>query len=177
MTKENQNILGKALGGLVIYVLFARPLLNLIKEKLGVKDTPEKKQIDAIAQDPKSFFSVDFWRDYLYQDGATPNGRKRVDLPTFKRLQDVQQKIFNAMGVFYDDEAAIFGALSNVKTQAELSYTCFLFWSEHKETIVNMRSDNLLTYLREGKNVLPENGLNETDILKIINAATKLPKV
>ncbi len=79
------------------------------------------------------------------------------------------EKIYDALGYFTDDEAAILGVFRSLKTQSQVSYLSDSFYQRY--------NISLLDFLQRGKNQYnPASGLNSEELNTIIQIVNNLPK-
>ena len=167
MTKENENLTGKLLFFIAVYLLFAKPIMNFIKEKLGMKDTQETKDTEQEALDNSSPFKPDFWRRYMYQAPTAAKGRKPVSVNMVNRLNKIHKDLKACFGYLSDNDEGAFAQIGLIRTQSECSYLAAQFAQVEKK--------DLLEFLRTGTDILPNNGLDDKSISKIIARIKKLP--
>ena len=167
-SEKNQDLLFKLALFLVAYLIFAKPVLNW----LGITKSKGDKILNNEDTNPDSPFKTTLWQKYLFLPaqlgGRAISGGKMITADIADRCAKAAKNIFQAMGYFTDDEAAITAAFSSLKSQAEISLCSWYFTK-------NTNLD-LLQYLTKGQDVMPQNGLGDYDILTIIKFAKSLPK-
>ena len=89
-------------------------------------------------------------------------------LLTRAQAEKLANDIFDALGYWYDDEAKIYGVFRSLKTKSQVSFLSDVFNQLHKL--------DLLEFLRKGKGVMPETGLNDTELSEVIGIVNRLPK-
>ena len=157
MTKQQESIYTKIAIGAGVYFFIVRPIL----QKIGIVKTPEERLVENQNNLPNNVnpFSPIFWK----QGGA---GTKILTSGAAKLYSE---KIYNALGYFTDDEAAILGVFRSLKTQSQVSYLCDSFFQLYKVS--------LLDFLQKGKNQYnPASGLNSEELNTIIQIVNNLPK-
>jgi hypothetical protein len=78
-------------------------------------------------------------------------------------------RIYNAMGYVYDDEAAVYSVFRSLKTQSQVSFLAERFRIKY--------GVDLLEFLKKGKNQFnAASGLNSDELATVINIVNKLPK-
>jgi hypothetical protein len=157
MNKENQKLI--IYGGAVLLAYFGvlRPILN----KLGITKSKEAKTIDEQENktNKENPFSPVFYK-------LSPSGSK---LLTGKSADYFAKQIYDAMGVFGDDEAKIYGVFRSMKTQSQVSFLAERFQVLYKT--------DLLDYLKRGySNWNTASGLNANELNQVITIVNKLPK-
>lgn len=156
LTEQQQNLLFKVILVIAIYFLFARPLF----QKLGLaKDKTDKLIENQENQTPKeNAFSPNFYK-------YAPVGSLLL-----KRAQAEQlaNQLFDALGYWYDDEAKVIGVFRSLKTKSQVSFLSDVFNQLHNVDI--------LEFMRKGKGVMWEAGLNDTELAQVINIVNQLPK-
>ena len=78
------------------------------------------------------------------------------------------QQIYDALGYVTDDEAAVTSVFRQLKTKSQVSFMADQFQQKYKT--------DLLQFLKNGKGVLPQAGLNNDELSTIINIVNRLPK-
>ena len=156
MTKSQESFYFKIAIGAGIYFFAIRPLL----QKFGVVKTAEDKLVDAqtnLGNNQNAFSPV------FYKSG--PAGTK---LLTYSGSADLAKRIYEAMGNFTDDEAAVYSVFRMLKTKSQVS-----FLSERFASIYGV---DLLEYLKRGRNQFnPASGLNSDELAVVLNIVNKLP--
>jgi hypothetical protein len=148
-----------ALGGLAIaYYGIIKPIL----EKIGLKQSEEGKLIEKTEKKPnkENPFSPTFLRSL--KPGS------KVSLLKSEAKKNLAKRIYDAMGYFSDDEAAVISAFRILKTQSQVADLATYFSIAYKT--------DLLDFLRKGKGVFPQAGLNESELSEILNIVNNLPK-
>lgn len=149
------------------YYLVIKPASKGITDVIGITDSADTKAVEKEVQNIKSPFSESLWRNYFYKAPATPNGRQKLSgvfqLAAPKMVRDLKK----CFGILSDNEKAVFVFFARFKTQCEISFFAACFNEIMKK--------DLLSFLREGFNALPQNGISDANVNKIIKAANKLP--
>ena len=160
MKKQDQQLILYAGGIAVLYFGILRPILT----KLGIQQTAaeqaEQQQVTAtdVATNAANPFSPLFWK-------ASPSG---TYLLTVAVATDLADRIYNAMGYFYDDEAAVVSVFRQLKTKSQVSWLADIFQKKYKT--------DLFDFLKKGKGVMYQSGLNNAELNQIITIVNKLPK-
>lgn len=167
LNSSSQNLLFKVVLIVIVYLIFGKPILN----KLGITKSKSDRIRAEEEQDNNSPFKTALWRKYLFISpalGGVPfPGGKQITAEAANRCIKSAQQIFEGFGYMTDDEAKIKGAFNMIKTQAECSLMSWYFLDKY--------SVDLLDYLANGKDVMPQNGLGDYDVLKIISQIKSLP--
>ena len=156
MKKEDKQLLLYGGGLIIAYFGLIRPILK----KVGIVNSANDQLVNnysniANAANP---FSPIFWK----QGGA---GTSLIKVAATEALA---ARIYDAMGYFTDDEAAVYSVFRTLKTQSQVSWLADIFQKKY--------GSDLFTFLQKGKGILPEAGLNSDEIAVIINLVNKLPK-
>lgn len=151
MEKDNKTflVLGLAAIGLVYF-----GVLDPVLKFVGIKDDQETKNIDEVAINPGTPWSINFWKNV---PGAT----------VLTRAYAVQlaNTIYNSFGYFNDNEEQAKGVIKSLKFQTQLSFLSMVFYEIYKE--------DLLTFLRGGW--YPQDRLSDNDLSELISFINKLP--
>lgn len=158
MDKETKKLLIYGGGIALLYFGVLRPVL----QKLGIVATAQSKVVTAMQNVPNADnpFSPVFLRSIK---GGTPLTLLKVASAT-----QLVKNIYDAMGYFTDDEAAVFSAFKSLKTQAQCSQIATEFLKTHQV--------DMLEFLKKGKGVFPQAGLNDVELAEIVQTVLKLPK-
>ena len=155
MAKQDDNkILLYGGGLLIVYFGILRPLL----EKLGLATSQAEQQVINQQNLPnnKNPFSPLYWKTI-----------PRAPLITRNATNALAKRIFDAMGYFSDDEAAVFSVFTQLKTKTQVSWLCDIFQQNYKM--------DLLDFLKRGKGQLAQAGLSDTELQQVINIVNNLP--
>lgn len=157
MKQDNQKLI--IYGGAVLLAYFGvlKPILN----KLGITKSKEAKTIEEQENktNKENPFSPVFYK-------LAPSGSK---LLTNKSADFFAKQIYDAMGVFGDDESKIYGVFRSMKTQSQVSFLAEKFQTKYKM--------DLLGYLKRGySNWNAASGLNADELNQVITIVNKLPK-
>ena len=147
---------------IAVYVLLGKPLLNF----LGVTKSKNEKEILKTSENPSSPLNKIFWRKYFYGNKTFASGRKPITAAMLERCTKNAKDIYNGFGYFTDDEPQIKAAFKNCLNQSEVSLTAFEF--------SRLYSSDLLEYLSEGRGLMPQNGLSDSEIVEILNFVNQL---
>jgi hypothetical protein len=103
----------------------------------------------------RSFFAqIPKGTSYLLLTGASANA--------------IAKQIYDAFGVFSDDEIKVKDAFRKFKTQAQVAQVAQIF--------SNVYGRDLLAYLKDGYGFSPAAGLSDADYEEILKLVDKLPK-
>lgn len=147
---------------LAVYILLGKPLLNF----LGITKSKNEKEILKNSENPSSPLNKIFWRKYFYQSNVMAYGRKPITSSMLNKCTKNAKDIFDSFGYLYDDEPKVKASFKNCINQSEVSLTAFEF--------SRLYSSDLLEYLSEGRGLMPQNGLNDSEIVEILNFVNKL---
>lgn len=145
------------LGIVVIVSLKVIGLFDRLLIMLGLKKNPDTEKLDKEAEDPDSFWNPNFYK-------AGPAGTLLLKVAT---ADDLAKQIYDAIGLFDDDEEAVIAVFKSLRTQSQAS-----FLAERFSLIYHA---DLLTWLR-GSGYWPKDRLSDADVKQITDYVTKLPK-
>ena len=163
LSQQNQDIAFKV--GLVVagYLLFAKPILNY----LGITKGKGEHMADQNSQDPNSPLNTKFFEKYLYFKGENGTGKKIIMQSLWDRVKHSAMKLVDGFGYFTDNEDQIMSAIKDMKTKAEISLLSYYLSLYHKR--------DLIEFLRHGRDLLPENGLSNDELVQVFNYVNNLP--
>ena len=141
-------IAGVAVGG---YLVVRKVLVSL-----GLAGGRGAKEVQQQLQDPLSPWKPAFWK------------RKPATILTRATAENYAKKVYDALNWYADDTAAVSGVFSALKTQAQVSFLADVFNQKYNA--------DLLTYLQEGSDTFPWNGLSDDELLRITNLVDRLPQ-
>jgi hypothetical protein len=144
------------LGGVIAFTLIKK-----ILEKFGIWDSQDTKDLDHASEDPNSFWNPVFWQT------AKPANAQWTYAITYSTAVDYAKQIYDAFGVFNDDEEAVIGVFKLCRTKANASYIAYAFQHEYGE--------DLLKFLR-GSWIWPQDRLSDADVNEINQYINRLPK-
>jgi hypothetical protein len=158
MDKDTKYLVLYGGGFALLYFGVIRPILK----KLSIVPTPQTKIVEDLTKlaNKDNPFSPVFLRSIK---GGTPLTLLKVASST-----QLVKNIYDAMGYFSDDEAAVFSAFKSLKTQAQCSQISTEFVKTHQV--------DMIEFLKKGKGVFPQAGLNDVELADIIQTVLKLPK-
>jgi hypothetical protein len=162
MAKQDDNKLFLYAGGLaILYFGVIRPILK----KLGIQQTVEEaeatKAVQKIENTPNinNPFSPVYWKKFVGQ---------KVYLFNKDTTDRLVKRLYDAFGYFTDDESAVFSVFSQMKYKTQVSWISDHFNRTYKIDLFN--------FLKQGKGSLPQAGLNELELQKIIKIVEALPE-
>lgn len=125
-------------------------------ESIGLKDSAETKALDTLQSEPGSW-----WNPNFYKTGGTG-----VLLLTQSAANAMADAIYNAFGMFNDNEEQAIGVFRLLKTQSQGSFLA--------KTFLDRYGMDLLTFLRGGH--WPQDRLSDADVSRLSNFVNSLPK-
>jgi hypothetical protein len=162
MAKQDDNKLILYAGGLaILYFGVIRPILK----KLGIQQTQEQviaqQAVNKIENTPNvdNPFSPVYWKKFQ---------GKTVHLFNVDTTNRFVKRLYDSMGYFSDDESAVFSVFSQMKYKTQVSWISDQFNRTYKLDLFN--------FLKQGKGPLPQAGLNELELQKIIKIVEALPQ-
>lgn len=156
MTKSDKDLIFKVGIAAGVYLLVVQPILK----KIGVLKTQADITVENQQTLPNNAnpFSPVFYK----------TGGRGVLLLSVGAAQDMARKLYDAFGFFSDNEAQVFAIFRALKTQSQVSFL--------SEQFKNLYKQDLLQFLSKGKGVMPQAGLNNTELNQVINIVNNLPK-
>jgi hypothetical protein len=157
MKQDNQKLLINGAIIVVAYFGIIRPILT----KLGIQKTDSDRLVDRQENLPnnQNAFSPTFYK----------TGGSGTLLLTMAVKQNLAKRIYDALGVFSDDESAIFSVFRQLKSQSQVSYLAEYFGQKYKS--------DLLDYLKRGYSSFnPASGLSAEELQIVLNIVNNLPK-
>jgi hypothetical protein len=154
MKKEDKQLLLYGGGLLLVYFGVLRPILK----KLGIQNSAADISVQQQQQLPnnQNAFSPIYWKQF---PSAT--------LLTRAGTEQLAKRIYDALGYFSDDEAAIISVFRLMKYKTQVSWLADIFQQMYKT--------DLFDFLKNGKGTLWQAGLNSDELNEIINLVNKLP--
>ena len=128
---------------------------NILK-KFGLLGGKGEKKLNDEIQDPNSPWKPLFWK------------RQPALILTRATADSFSKTIYDALNWYADDTAKVMAVFSSLKTQSQVSYLAEIFLQKY-----NL---DLLTYLYEGSDTVPWNGLSDDELLKITTLVDRLPQ-
>jgi hypothetical protein len=119
------------------YFGIVKPLLN----KLGITDSPEVKQAKA---ENNAASNLTAWSPAFYK---AYTGTKHLYTDAY--ITTLAGKIYNAWGVFNDDEEAIYGVFRQLKNQLQLSQLADKYFTLYNQDLLQ-RLKNPWYYGKDG---------------------------
>lgn len=141
-------------GGVIGFVL-----LKQVLEKLGIWESADTKALDAVQDEPNSFWSPNYWQT------IKPANKNWTYAITESEAAEWLREIEDSFGMFNDCEECAIAVFKRCRTKANLS---FLSWVFSK-----LGGGDLLTYLRGGW--WPQDRLSDADVNIINQYISKLP--
>lgn len=160
LSQKSQDMITMVIIFVFIYLIFAKPIFNWLGITKSKGDRIRLKELS----DPDSPFKTNYWRKY-YQSQSNPRGKKLTSQRVTELHNDAKQ-IYDAFGVFKDDEDKISSAFFDLKSKAEVSIMSYYFENSYKK--------DLLTYLANGKDLMPQNGLGDYELNIILDYVSSL---
>lgn len=149
------------------YYFIILPAKKSLTDTLGLTDSADTLNVQKESIKKLSGFNVDFWRNNFYLPPAPINGRKKISgvfqIACFDYVKDLKKNF----GFLSDNENGAISFFGRFKSKSELSFFSMIFEQQMKQPLLN--------FLRKGTNLLPENGLSDKDVNKIISYVNKLP--
>ena len=140
---------GIAIGG---YLVVKKVLVSL-----GLAGGRGQKQVQQELQDPSSPWKPAFYKN---KTGAL--------LLTPMEADQYATSIYDALNWYADNTAAVNAVFNAIRTKTQVSYLAEAFWKKYNE--------DLLTYLQEGSDTFPWNGLSDDELNRITNLVDRLPQ-
>jgi hypothetical protein len=159
MKKDNQQLLIYGGGLAILYFGIIRPILKKVGIQQSAQDIQQQQLINntSITDNSSNPFSPLFWK----------KGGNGTQLLTVSYASSLAKRIYDAMGYFTDDEAAVISVFRLLKTKSQVSWLSDIFQKQYKTDLFN--------FLRKGKGLLPQAGLNDNELSEIITIVQKLP--
>lgn len=157
MKQDNKQLIIYGGGMVLLYFGILKPILN----KLGITKSKEQTIVENQSQLSNELnpFSPIFYQ-------KCPVGCSLIKRAIAEKYAKI---IYDAMGVFSDDEASIYGVFRALKTQSQVSFLCDVFQQKYKT--------DLLSYLKNGYSQWNSaSGLNADELNTVIQIVNKLPK-
>lgn len=161
LSQSTQDLIVKMVLFVLFYFIFAKPVFNF----LGITKSKGDRIRDKELSDPNSPFKTDYWRKYYKTAGGSGSG-KVLTVARSNQLKADAKQIYDAFGIFTDDEDKISSAIYDCKTKAEVSIMSYYFTAQYKK--------DLLTYLANGKDLMPQNGLGDYELNIILTYVDSL---
>lgn len=139
-----------AIGGIIGFSLIKKLL-----ETLGIWKGQDTKTLDNASINPNSFWNPTYWQNFSSYSYA-------ISTATAQAYAD---KIYNAFGAFNDDEEAVIGVFTSLRTKANASFLAYVFQQRY--------GMNLLAFLRGGW--WPQDRLSDADVAQINDYVNRLP--
>lgn len=144
------------LGIVVIVSIKVLGLFDRLLEMLGLKKSEDTQKLDEAATDPGSWWNPTFWK-------SGPPGTLILKMETARQYA---KRIYNAMGIFDDNEEEVKAVFRNMQTQSQASFLCDVFQQEYNIDCLN--------FLRGG--MWPKDRLSDADVNEITNYVNNLPQ-
>ena len=114
--KEENRLL--AYGIALIIILF---IVYKFLQKIHLIPTEEDKKAEQLGYS-------NFWKPFFWKDAASKG--KKPKILTKNSAKNLSQKIWDAKGLFNDDEESLYGVFRQIKTQSQISYLSDVFFQE-----------------------------------------------
>lgn len=157
MKDDTNKLLINAAAVAAIYLLVGKPILNF----LGITKSKIDKDYQDQLQSVNSPFGVAFWRLYFYTAGAPANGRKPLTTQMVNNAKKAAKILYNAFGYFKDNEDEVLQAFQICGNKVTVSLMSTILTTDY--------NTSLLGLLKYGKNLTPQNGLNDKEMEDILN--------
>lgn len=145
------------LGIVVVIAIKAFGMLDSLLIAFGLKKNPDTAHLDQQAENPDSFWNPNFYK----------SGPAGTLLLTVASADKKVQQIYDAIGLFDDDEEAVIAVFKSLRTQSQASFLA--------ERFAVLYNADLLTWLR-GSGFWPKDRLSDADVKQITDYVSKLPK-
>jgi len=163
VSEKSQDLLIKAGLFVVAYLVIAKPVFNFLGITKSKGDRIRAKELS----DPNSPFKMEYWKRYYKYPGKIPYTGKTLSGTRKKELEAAVKKLYDAFGYLTDDEDIISAVIYSLKTKSEVSIFATYFYIAYKK--------DLLTYLSNGKDLMPQNGLGDYELNIILTYVDALP--
>jgi hypothetical protein len=136
MAKKEINPNTLLAAGAVALVFFGG---RAIFEKLGIVKSKEEQQTEdeiknqMLQLSTGNYFDQDYWK----KGGA---GTLILTAAGAAKYADI---IYNAKGIFNDDEAAVYGVFQALKTRSQVSYLSMVFFQKYNKSLIAYLADFL----------------------------------
>lgn len=175
--KQQQDYKPYLIGGAVLLAYFG--VIRPVFKKLGIVKGVESQKVENYEKQApeKNPFNANYFAYWKR------NYARRLDIEKYDAYKlmnyyydtckcfvkdDTLWKLNDMLGIFWDDEESIYGLLRDLfKDKLQLSY--------FSRYVFNKTGRDLFVFLKTGQNILPANGLNDAEMLQIIDWANKLP--
>lgn len=153
---KDVEVVAMIIGGIIGVVM-----INKILVYLGIFKDQHDKNLDNAAADPNSFWNPNYWQT------IKPANKSYTYALTQDQALQMCDGIKNAMGIFNDDEAAVYAIFHQCRTKANCSFLAWVFQ--------NSTGDDLLEYLRGDSSGWPEDHLSNDEVDQINQYISNLP--
>ena len=143
-------IAGTAVFGLIV----ARKILV----SFGLLGGRGQREVVSELQNPNSPWKPTFWK-------SAPTGSALIKRST---AEAYAKTIYDALNWYADDTAKVTGVFSALRTKSQVSFLADVFQQVY--------GADLLSYLQEGSDTFPWNGLGDDELLRITNLVDRLPQ-
>lgn len=162
MATNNNGDMKLVIGGILGLIL-----VNKVLVAFGLAKGQGTQMYETEVSDANSAFNTAYWRNFYYSGGTQPNGRKPITTALINRAKQAAKTMVNAFGYVTDDEDEVIQAIQLCGTKAIVSLMAFYIANDYKTSLLGL--------LKYGKNVMPENGLSESELQNIITMVKRLP--
>tara|TARA_R110000868_G_scaffold167670_2_gene402059 strand:- start:4104 stop:4556 length:453 start_codon:yes stop_codon:yes gene_type:complete len=141
------------------------PNTLLIAGAIGLVFLGGKKLLELIglgrsATDKEKEFQMDQLQNENYFDPNYYKQNPSALILTVASANNLAQRIYNAKGIFNDDESAVYGVFEAFQTKSQVSFLSYIFYSIYKKSLFGFLSEFL----------------NVDELSKIAVICNKLPK-
>ena len=157
MPRQSNNIDPNTLiiGGVAIFGLVVARKILIQFGLLGGRGAAEVQQQLSNPNSP--------WKPQFYK--SAPAGSALLRRSTAETYAKI---IYDALNWYADDTAKVNGVFAALATQSQVSFLSDVFRQSYNA--------DLLSYLQEGSDTFPWNGLADDELLKITNLVDRLPQ-
>lgn len=155
----------KIIGFIAAYFLIIKPLFN----KLGITKGKDQKELQQETENEQSPFNGNYWRNFYYQAGVPSNGRMPLTKSIMDKATKAAKLFVNSFGYSKDNEDEAQAAVLQCGSKSVVSLMSFIIARDHKTT--------MLSLMKYGKNLLPQNGLSDNEIASIIGIVKNMKPV
>jgi len=135
--------------------LLSFDLIKKLLTSVGIWDSAATKNLDAVSTSANTFWSPNYYTQFSSYSYAIDTSQATA----------LANQIYNAFGMFNDDEDAVFAVFRTLKTKSNVSFLAKVFSDVYHQ--------DLLTFLRGGS--WPQDRLSDADVNTINSFLNQLP--